>query len=136
MTATTPAANDDAVAAIHRLVADAQAAQSDIEPFLALHAPEAIVVNFGGRRVLGRDALGEAMAQALATPLADVTTTAEVLDVRFVRPDVALVSCTKHVRDGRDPAVSRHDRGSLTYVVALDDGRWRIALAQTTPVAG
>lgn len=127
-----------AVAAIRRLVGEAQAAQSDVEPFLALHTPAAIVVNFGGRRVLGRDALREAMASALATPMADVTTTSEIDDIRFLRPDVALVSATKHVHDGRDglDAAQRFGtEGKLTYVVVADGDAWRIALAQTTPVA-
>jgi hypothetical protein len=42
------------------------------------------------------------MESALASPLADVTTTAEIHDIRFIRPDVAIISCTKHVTDGRD----------------------------------
>lgn len=132
------AADPEAVAAIRRLVDDVQAAQTDPEPFLALHTPEAIVVNFGGRRVLGRDALDEALTAALATPMAQVTTTAEIVDIRFLRPDVALVSATKHVHDGRDgiDADQRFDsQGRLTYVVVADGDTWRIALAQTTPIA-
>ena len=132
--------DDEREVAIRRLVAEAQATQSDPEPFLALHGADAVVVNFGGRRVLGRDALGEALTAALATPLAQVTTTAEVQDIRFLRPDVAIVSCTKHVVDERGEQGESGEfasRGSLTYVVARgDDGEWRIALAQTTPVAG
>ncbi len=85
--------------AIRGLVETLQATQSDIETFLPLHTPDTIIVNFGGRRVLGRDDLREAMASALASPLADVTTTTEIHDIRFVRPDVAIVSCTKHVHD-------------------------------------
>jgi uncharacterized protein (TIGR02246 family) len=126
----------EATAAIRRLIEDVQAAQSDVEPFLARHTDGAIVVNFGGRRVLGKDALRQAMTAALATPLARVTTTAEVDDIRFVRPDVAIVSATKHIADGRDAADTFPSRGSLTYVVVDDGDGWRIALAQTTPTAG
>ena len=43
-------------------------------------------MNFGGRRVAGKDALRQAMTAALATPLANVTTTAEIDDIRFIRP--------------------------------------------------
>jgi uncharacterized protein (TIGR02246 family) len=132
--------DDEREVAIRRLVAEAQATQSDPEPFLALHTADAVVVNFGGRRVLGRDALGEALRAALATPLAEVTTTAEVQDIRFLRPDVAIVSCTKQVLDERDEPGELGEfpsQGRLTYVVARgDDGAWRIALAQTTPVPG
>lgn len=124
-------------AAIRQLVEDVQARQFDVEPFLALHTDDAIVVNFGGRRVLGKDALRQAMTAALASPLAEVTTTAQVHDIRFVRPDVAVVSATKFVSDGRGEADTFASQGSLTYVV-VDDAHagWRIALAQTTPIAG
>jgi uncharacterized protein (TIGR02246 family) len=124
-------------AAIRRLLADAQATQSDVEPFLALHSEDVVIVNFGGRRVTGKDALRDAMTAALTSPLAAVTTTTEVHDIRFVRPDVAIVSATKHVTDEREGAGPLASEGSMTYVVTRDEGAaWRIELAQTTPVAG
>jgi uncharacterized protein (TIGR02246 family) len=120
--------------ALRTLVAEVQAAQSDVEPFLARHTDDTIVVNLAGRRVLGQDALREAMTTALATPLAQVITTAEVDDIRFVRPDVAIVSATKHVTDERDDGDAVPARGRLTYVAVQEGEEWRIALAQTTPV--
>ncbi|MGX2993921.1 SgcJ/EcaC family oxidoreductase [Streptomyces sp. JNUCC 64] len=129
-------------AAIRQVIADASAHQSDPGRFLPLHTPDASVVNFGGRRVLGRDALEEAMGAALASPLAKVLTTVEVLDIRFVRPDVAIAVSVKHVSDERDedeggplPGTS----GSLTYVMEKSDKPgigWRISHAQTTPILG
>ena len=61
----------------------------------------------------------------------------EVVDVRFLRPDVALVSCIKHISDEREPAVRDSkvplsERGSQTFVLVSERGNWRIALAQTT----
>jgi uncharacterized protein (TIGR02246 family) len=122
--------------AIRALVEQAEASQFDVEPFIALHTPETVIVNFVGRRVLGRDDLERAMKQAMASPLAKVRTTTEIHDIRFVEPTVAVVSCTKRVFDERDDAGALAREGSLTYVVVEHDGRWRIALAQTTPVAG
>ncbi|MBA9002242.1 MULTISPECIES: SgcJ/EcaC family oxidoreductase [Thermomonospora] len=122
--------------AIRRLVAEAEARQSDPDRFLPLHTPETVVVNFAGRRVLGGDALEQAMRQALRSPLAKVITRNEITDIRFVRPDVAIVSCVKHVfdeRDGDAPALPA-TAGNLTYVVVRDQDDWRIALAQTTPI--
>ena len=136
---TTRDTTEERIDAIRKLIGDAEASQFDVEPLIALHTPDAIVVNFGGRRVLGRDTLERAMEQALASPLAKVVTTTEIHDVRFVRSDVAIISCTKHVSDQRDStdegAQTLASRGSLTYVVVQDGGRWRIALAQTTPIA-
>ncbi|WP_157248976.1 SgcJ/EcaC family oxidoreductase [Nonomuraea typhae] len=124
-----------AEAAIRQLVEDASRHQNDPEPFLALHAGDASIVNFGGRRVLGRDAIGQAMRAALATPLAQVRTTVEVTDIRFVRPDVAVVGVKKFVHDERESDDSFHaTEGWLTYVVAEDGEGWRIVSAQTTPV--
>jgi hypothetical protein len=68
-----------------------------------------------------------------------VRTTTEIHDIRFVARSVAIASCTKHVFDERDNARERSTlarQGSLTYVVVEQDGQWRIALAQTTPVGG
>lgn len=126
----------DAVEEIRELVGRLQGLQSQVEPFVDLHTAETVIVNFGGRRVLGRENLRAAMEAALASPLAEVTTTNEVHDIRFVRPDVAIVSCTKHVSDQRETSEKFATSGSLTYVLVNDDGAWRVALAQTTPTSG
>jgi uncharacterized protein (TIGR02246 family) len=113
--------------AIESLVAAAVRHQSDPEPFLALHTDDAVVVNIAGRRVLGREELALAMKHALAGPLADVTTTVDIDDVRFLRPDVAIVSCTKHVRDDRAGGDELPTTGTMTYVVVDDGGEALLA---------
>lgn len=128
------APHDGDTAGVRALVEAAVRHQSDVEPFLALHADDAVIVNIAGRRVLGAAALGEAMRGALVSPLADVTTTVDVEDVRFLRDDVALVSCTKHVHDGRGDGTALPTSGAMSYVVTRGRDGWRIALAQTTPV--
>ncbi|MFI6293586.1 SgcJ/EcaC family oxidoreductase [Nonomuraea sp. NPDC050790] len=120
--------------AIRELVADASRHQSDPEPFLALHTDDTSIVNFGGRRVLGKEAVGQAMRAALATPLAKVVTSVEVADIRFVRPDVAIVGVRKKVSDERDGDSVHATEGWLTYVVVENEGTWKIASAQTTPI--
>lgn len=121
--------------AIRELVAAAQVAQSDQPTLLALHTPGVVIVNLAGRRVLGHDAFSAAMAGALASPLRDVLTTVEVIDIRPVSPDAAIVSCLKTVHDGRAAAVSDLPvTGALSYVVTRVDGSWLIAFAQTTPI--
>ncbi|MEV0643824.1 SgcJ/EcaC family oxidoreductase [Phytomonospora sp. NPDC050363] len=121
---------------IRSAVAEYERLQNDPEPFLAMHTPGTAIVNLVGRRVLGRDSLGEAMVAAMASPLAKIRTSLEIEDIRFARPDVAVVSLTKTVHDGRDETAAQPDSsrtGSLTLVLTLDDGAWRIALSQTTP---
>lgn len=129
------------ITAIRQLVSDAQTFQSDADQFIPLHTADTSIVNFMGRRVLGRDALHQAMKRALETPMANVTTTAEIKDIRFVRPDVAIVASIKHVSDEREASL-RNDPGTtlpsssgwLTYVVVKEQGAWRIVSAQTTPI--
>ena len=135
-------AGTERLAAITELVAQAEKHQNDLEPFLALHTPGTIIVNLAGRRVLGRDALRQAMESALASPLAQVRNRQEIVDVRFAGPGVAIVSCLKHLSDQRDPVAknpsgaSLPPSGSLTYILVEEQDGWRIALAQTTPIAG
>jgi uncharacterized protein (TIGR02246 family) len=120
---------------IAELITEATARQNDLEPLLALHTDDVVIVNVVGRRVVGKAAFRTAMAEALAGPLADVVTTAEVDDVTFLRPDVALVACTKRIVDRRPgPADALPTQGRLTYVLVDDGEGWRIASAQTTPV--
>jgi hypothetical protein len=67
--------------------------------------------------------------------LADVRTTVKIDDIRFVRADVAIVSCTKYVHDARGAQTEALPQaGTMSYVVEASGGRWRIALAQTTSV--
>lgn len=124
---------------IHGVVADAEKYQSDPAGLTQLLTEDVVLVNFGGRRVSGRDNVRVAMEQALATPFADVLTKNELADVRFLRPDVALVSAVKHISDQRNSAERAageplRERGSLTFVLVKEQGRWLIALTQTTPV--
>jgi uncharacterized protein (TIGR02246 family) len=126
--------------AIRAVVAEAETLQSDADGFAELLTEDVALVNFGGRRVLGRANVHEAMRQALQTPFAHVYTKHEVVDVRFLRPDVALVSCIKHIFDEREPSEIGADaplseRGSQTFVLVKQQERWLVALAQTTPIA-
>jgi uncharacterized protein (TIGR02246 family) len=136
----TTVAQDERIVAIRAVIADADRLQSDPEGFTQLLTDDVALVNFGGRRVLGRDNVLQAMQQALETRLAQVYTTNEVVDVRFPRPDVAVVSCVKHISDERqpsagDPDAALSERGSSTFVLVENGRGWLIALVQTTPIA-
>lgn len=127
----------DAETEIRQLIADAQKHQFDVVELLKLHDDEAVIVNMAGRRVFGKAAFAEAMAQALSSSLRHVPATVAVDRVQFLSPDSALVSCTKTVQDLR-PAAERSalpgSAGVTSYVVVRRGQRWLIALAQTTAV--
>lgn len=124
--------------AIREVVQQAHQAQGDVEDLVALHVEGAVIVNIAGRRVIGAAAFAEAMRAALHSSLRDVRTTVEIIDVRPLSADAAVVSCTKTVHDERaDAAVDQQEptRGALSYVVVKTDSGWRIGLAQTTPLS-
>jgi uncharacterized protein (TIGR02246 family) len=132
------------LAAIRNLVADAEKLQNDLDGYMQLLTQDMAIVNIMGRRVRGWDNIYAAYKQALETPKADIHTSHEPEDVRFLRPDVALASIIKHVSDDRDASSQAPDREAdrrlpsqarLTFVLAKEDGRWLIASAQTTPIA-
>jgi uncharacterized protein (TIGR02246 family) len=124
--------------AIKQLVEDAAKYQNDPDLFLPLHANDVVIVNFAGRRVLGRNALEHAMRKALSGQLAKVVTTNVVENIIFLRSDVALVNCIKHVADNRDSiengAALPSEKGALTYILVKGKEGWKISLAQTTPM--
>ncbi|WP_256968470.1 SgcJ/EcaC family oxidoreductase [Streptomyces sp. CS227] len=122
-------------AAVREVVADAGKYRSDPERFLPLHAPDVEIVNFGGRRVAGREALGEAMRAALASPLADVAHHRGDHRGRFPREGVAVVAAVKRVHgareepDGDGPALPAAS-GQLTYLLVEEGGRRLAYLAR------
>jgi uncharacterized protein (TIGR02246 family) len=98
-------------------------------------APDAAVVNVMGVRLVGRDEIMEASEAGLAGPLRDQYARYEVRDVRFVRPDVALVhkEAFAITADG-DPIDVDHAMNAL-YVLAKEDGRWLVKARQNTLVS-
>lgn len=129
--------SDEDERAIRDLVQQAHDAQNDAAVLPALHDDDAIIVNIAGRRLFGREAFEQAMATAVASSLRDVTTTVDIVDVRAVTADVAIVSSIKSVHDARaEQSGELPEQGAFTYVVKRVGKDWRIALAQTTPIAG
>lgn len=119
---------------VRALVRALDRAQDDAEAFAALVTEDVRVTDVAGRRVHGRAALQDAMAEALAGELAAVRTRAEVHDVAFPAPDLALVTATKHIEDGRrDPSAPAAGAYGITCVRTA--AGWRVAALQTTPVA-
>jgi uncharacterized protein (TIGR02246 family) len=99
-------------------------------------AQDAAVVNAVGIRTVGLDAIMAASEAGLAGPLRDQYARYEVRDVRFVRPDVALVhkEAFAITADG-DPIDLDHAMNAL-YVLVKEDGRWLVKARQNTLVPG
>ena len=124
---------------IRQLVADAQKHQFDVTELMKLHDDDVVVINMAGRRLFGKQAFAKAMKEALSSALQHVPTVTHIDRLHLVAPGVAVVSCTKTVHDHRpepDKTALPGRVGTMTYVVVHKEGRWLIASAQTTPLAG
>jgi uncharacterized protein (TIGR02246 family) len=97
-------------------------------------APDATVVNVMGIRLVGLEAIMAASEAGLAGALRDQYARYEVRDVRFVRPDVALVhkKAFAITADG-EPIDLDHAMNAL-YVFVKQDGHWLITARQNTLV--
>ena len=97
-------------------------------------APDAAVVSALGVRVVGFDKIMAVSEKGLAGPLADQYARYEVRDVRFIRPDVALVHKEAYaVTSDGEPIDLDHAMNAL-YVLVKEDGRWLVKARQNTLV--
>jgi uncharacterized protein (TIGR02246 family) len=121
---------------IEAVVTELQRAQraEDVDGFVALFHPDAVWVTAHGRRLVGRDAIAAFTAQVLPGAMQDSAAVYEVEHVVEVRPDVAVVAVRQRpvTLDGA-PIVDQAE-GRPTYVLARDDGAWRIVAGQNTQV--
>lgn len=74
-------------AEIVHLIERATALQDDARALPDLHTTDTVIVNVAGRRIAGREAFRDAMSAALDSSLAQVRTTVEIDDLRFVTSD-------------------------------------------------
>ena len=131
-----PIPEEHDIRSIRKVISDSETFQNDLEGFTQLPTEDVIIVNIAGRRVSGKDVFHNVMKASLKTPLAEVLTTTEVEDIRFLRPDVALASCVKHISDQRAGGTTAlSEKGSLTFTLVREQGTWLIASAQTTPIS-
>ncbi|WP_411079596.1 SgcJ/EcaC family oxidoreductase [Streptomyces sp. cmx-18-6] len=148
-----PAPQED-VDAIVAFVAAVQDAQHKALPeaFLGGFREDAIWTTAHGKRLTGLPEIG-AFTRKVLPPQADspVKATYTVDLILFIRPDVAAVKIRQRpvdldgvfldeiFRGQEDPSelIAAHPEavpGTPTYVLAKDDGVWRVAAAQNTPV--
>jgi uncharacterized protein (TIGR02246 family) len=124
-------AREAEIEAIERVVAALEHAQQYERPdeFAGLFRPDAIWTTGHGKRLTGRDEIAAFTHQVLPGAMKDATATYEVVHVLFIRPDVAAVKVRQRL-----VTVEGESEGTPLYVMARDDGRWRIAAGQNTEV--
>lgn len=89
-----------------------------------------VVVN--GMHLKGRAANAAGHQQIFDTLYKDTDISATVEQIRFLRPDVAVV----HVLAGRYPKADKNQitKGRLTIVMVKNGGKWEIAAFQNTQI--
>lgn len=122
------------VAAIEARVAELEKAQQQesVEDFVGLLAPTAVWVTGGGRRLTGRDEIRAFTEKVLPGAMKDSTATYEVVHVSFVRPDVAVANVRQRPVTHDGEPLEGQPEGRPVYVMAKEDGRWKIVAAQNT----
>ena len=94
-------------------------------------AEDADYVVINGMHIKGREAIAAGHQQIFDTIYKDTTLALEVKQIRFLRPDVAVVHVSGH-RNG--PGKELHG-GMLTLVMTKEQQGWTIAAFQNTAVA-
>jgi uncharacterized protein (TIGR02246 family) len=126
------------VAAIEQVVAMLEHAQQNELPeeFAGLFRADAIWTTAHGKRLNGRDEIAAFTRQVLPGAMATSTATYEVVQVLFIRPDVAAVKVRQRpvTLDGRP--IEGENEGSPMYVMSKEDGHWRLVACQNTIVLG
>ena len=119
--------------AIRGVVARVQHAQQHelVEEFIALFRHDAVWTTGHGRRLTGREEIGAFTRKVLPGAMRGATVTYELLDVLFIRPDVAAAR-VRQTTSGPDGTAE----GSPVYVMAKEDGHWLLTACQNTPVVG
>jgi len=126
--------HDDDVAAIRAVVADVEAGfnGNDVDRATAHFAADAVSVGVTGAELVGIDAIVAAHRSLFAGVLADQHARYEVVDVAFVRPDVALARKHAWATDAEGTDLDVGHAMVALYVMVREEGRWWIAARQNT----
>lgn len=129
-----PADTEAEVAAIEKVVAGVERAQRDELPeeFLRHFRGDAVWTTGHGKRLIGREEIGAFTRKVLPGAMQGNTPSYEVLNVLFIRPDVAAVKVRQTYRRPDGERVG--PEGSPLYVMAEEEGEWLLTACQNTLV--
>ena len=123
-------------AAIEALVANVETAfnTNDADLMVRDVARNAVLGNAAGMLVHGREATLEASRIGLAGLLKEEYVRYELIDIVFLRPDVALAHKAARAVTADGEPIDVEPAMVALYVLTKEDGRWWIAARQNTPV--
>ena len=94
-------------------------------------ADDADYVVINGRYIKGREAIAKGHQQIFDTIYKDTTIDLTVKEIRFLRPEVAVV----HVEGTRNSPGSEQARAMMTLTMTKEKDGWKIAAFQNTSIA-
>jgi uncharacterized protein (TIGR02246 family) len=97
-----------------------------------LFTPNALIITVHGIRLIGEAELKKFIEKSNESHLANVSVKNEVIDVIFIRPDVAIVSAIQNIKVKDHDSMKEAGNGSFTFVMVKERGTWVIAAAQNT----
>jgi len=100
----------------------------DAEAYASVFTADADYVTFLGSRHKGREAIAASYAPLFKRLLQGSRLDIEIMQLRFVTPDVALIQATAAVRK----RARRRNTRINTSVAVRTDGRWLFAASQNT----
>jgi uncharacterized protein (TIGR02246 family) len=124
------------IEAINHVVATVQHATQNelIEEFIDLFRADAIWTTGGGKRLFGRDEISAFTRQVLPGGMKGLTLTMDVVHILFIRADVAAVKVRQIYTSNDGQPSESEGEGTPLFVMAKDDGRWRLVACQNTGV--
>jgi uncharacterized protein (TIGR02246 family) len=124
------------IEAIKQVVARLEHSQQNELPdeFVRLFRHDAIWTTAHGMRLIGRDSISAFTHQVLPGAMKESTATYEMTHVLFVRADVAAVKVRQRPVTLDGLPIDGEKEGSPLYVMAKEDGQWRLVAGQNTVV--
>jgi uncharacterized protein (TIGR02246 family) len=105
----------------------------DGKAFAAPFAADADYVVVNGMKIKGREEIEQGHARIFATVYKESRNAGTVSDVRFLRPDVALVHVEWNL-EFKAGGEARKGHAMSTMVMTKEGGKWSIAAFQNTPI--
>jgi uncharacterized protein (TIGR02246 family) len=123
--------------AIERIIRETETAfNTDDADLLVEHvAHDAVTVGVNGVALHGRDQILDAARSLFAGPLRGQYARYDIDEVRFLRPDVALVHKRAIATDAEGTPIDLDHTMSALYVLTQQDGRWWVVARQNTLIA-
>ena len=133
-----PVASSADEAALRDLVRQVQDGWNahDGKAFAAPFALDADYVIVNGRKITGRKEIEQGHAMIFSTIYKDSHNVGTVKNIRFLRPDIAVVHVEWNLEYRSGAGETVRSRAINTMIMTREGGKWSIAAFHNTPISG